>query len=128
MNKGFTLIELLAVIVILAVLTYLTSISVANVIRTSKGKLNDVQTKIIRDAAEAWLTDNLDLVPDTTTSCLIVTLGDLIDYGIISDVKDLNKLENLSHDIVIKVTVTNTTKYTFLVNATEYDDCIVAYE
>ena len=87
-----------------------------------------MQTKIIRDAAAMWLEDNLDLVPNTSSSCLVVTLGDLIDYGVISNVKDLNTIEDVSRDVVIKVTVTNTTKYTFQVNATEYEDCIVAYE
>ena len=135
MNKGFTLVELLAVVVILALLAYLTSISVASIIKTSKVKLTQVQTQIIEDTTGMWLTDNLDLLPDAG-NCLYITLGELKAYGAVGDIKDFNKLEKLSDDIIIKITAVNENKYDIdeLVD-TESDEyfectntCIKAYE
>ena len=110
MNKGFTLVELLAVVVILALLGYLTSIAVASIIKTSKVKLNEAQTQIIEDATGMWLTDNIDLLPDAG-ECLYITLGELKAYGAVGDVKDFNKLESLSDDIIIRITAENENKF-----------------
>lgn len=110
MNKGFTLVELLAVVVILALLAYLTSIAVASIIKSSKEKLNETQVKIIEDATGMWLTDNLDLIPDAG-GCIYITLGELKEYGALGDVKDLNTLESLDDNIIIKVTAVTDKKY-----------------
>ena len=126
MNKGFTLVELLAVVVILALLAYLTSIAVASIIKTSKVKLNDTQIQIIEDATGMWLTDNLDLIPDSG-NCIYITLGELKEYGALGDVKNLNTVESLDDDMIIKVTAITDKKYKIeeIVDSEsdEYIDC-----
>lgn len=127
MKNGFTLVELLAVIVIIALLGFITSISVASVIRTSKNKLQQSQQTIIKDAVGMWLTENLDYVP-TGNNCIYVTLGELKEYGTINQIKDLEKIEDLSDETIIRVDAIDGKKYDIEIDTDDYEGCTKIYE
>jgi len=107
-NKGFTLVELLAAIVILALLGFIASTSVTQVVKNSKSDLYNTQLESIKIAAEAWGKENIDKIPDVG-SCRYLTLKVLKDYGILKD-KVINPKTNteFSDELKIKITSSET--------------------
>ncbi len=77
-NRGFTLVELLAVIVILTMLVFITTISVGNIISNSKQSLLSEQEKTIEEAAKIYY-----LKEGGTATPVCVNLSDLIEKGYI---------------------------------------------
>lgn len=128
MKNGFTLIELLAVIVLILVLTLITTISVSNILTSSKEKLNDSQKQIIEDATGMWIVDNLDKIPDNDSaySCVYITFGELRDYGAIDDIT-LKNIEDDINNMIIRIDLTNDTKYSITVDAENTNNCNKVY-
>ena len=102
-KSGFTLVELLAVITILSLVALVTSISVANMLKTSKEDLSVAQIKSIELAAKSWGADNIDLLP-TGNNCSYLTLKDLKDDGLLdSNIVDPKNKTQISNNMIIKV-------------------------
>lgn len=104
MNKrGFTLIELLAVIIIIALLALLTSVSVTKMVRDAKNDLSNIQIASIKAAAESWGADNLDLLPESG-KCGYLTLEDLKLYGLLdSTIIDPKTSSEMADSLKIKI-------------------------
>lgn len=127
MNKGFTLIELLAVIIVILTLTLLTTISVSNIIKNSKEKLNNAQKKIIEDATGMWMTDNLDKLPDDDSeyTCIYIEFDDLVEYGAIDEVT-LKDIDQDMDTMNIRIDYNNNA-YQITLDADSVSNCQYAY-
>ena len=113
-KKGFTLVELLAVVIILALLALLTSTAVTKLVNDAKNDLSNTQIKLIKEATEIWMADNLTQLPDNN-QCGYLTLGDLKKYGLLdSKILDPKNNKNIDDDLIIKISAT-TSEYGILV-------------
>ncbi len=103
-KNGFTLVELLAVIIILSLLALLASTAIVKLLGESKNDLYETQILAIEEAAKIWAADNLNKLPDIE-ECKYLTLEDLKEAGTLdSNVIDARTLEELSDDMIIKIT------------------------
>ena len=101
-KKGFTLVELLAVIIILSLLAVLASTSVTKVIKNSKSDLYDAQLNLIKSAAEAWGSDNINKLPNAG-ECKYITLSTLKGYGLIdNEIKNPKTNKKFNENLYIK--------------------------
>lgn len=100
-KNGFTLIEILGVITLLALLSIIVIISVSKSLKDSIKTLSSVQIESIKSAAGLWRTDNIELVPDT--GYYVLSIGDLIDQGYISEVTDIDSGYEYDRDILVTV-------------------------
>jgi len=92
-NKGFTLLELLATIVLLAIIMSVTTVSIVNVIKTSKEKEYEILIKDIKIAAQMYFEEceNKNIIESKITCPTIngtgnsknieTSLIDLVNYG-----------------------------------------------
>ena len=115
-DNGFTLIELLAVIVILAIIFSIVTISVGKTINDSEKKLSTTQKNIIEHAAEMYYIED-----GRNNKIACVSLNTLIDKGYLkaNQVKDPQTKEIM--DGSVKITIDGK-KYSY-----EYkdDSCII---
>ena len=88
-KKGFTLVELLSVIVIISILASVTTIIYANVIQKGKQGLYDNHENTLRGAAEAYLIENFDLIPNVGGS-INISYQTLLNKHHIEPLKDPN--------------------------------------
>lgn len=103
-RKGFTLVELLAVIVIIALLGLVVSTSVVKIINNSRQDMYENQILSIKNAAEVWGGENINLLPNEG-ECIYMTLGYLKNYGLIDDnVLDSRTNDKINDDLKIKIT------------------------
>ncbi|MBE6139251.1 MAG: prepilin-type N-terminal cleavage/methylation domain-containing protein [Firmicutes bacterium] len=117
-TKGFTLVELLAVVIILALLALLTSTAVTKLVSDAKNDLSNTQIKLIKEATEIWMADNLKQLPDNN-QCGYLTLGDLKKYGLLdSKILDPKNNKNIDDDLIIKISAT-TSEYGKLIRNIE---------
>ena len=130
-KKGFTLVELLAAIIILALLGFIASSSVTQVVKNSKSDLYNAQLESIKLAAEAWGKENIDKIPNEE-NCKYLTLEVLKEYGLLKD-KVINPKTNteFSNDLKIKITSKQTEfgglKIEYEVGAKNTNDCEFVY-
>lgn len=102
-EKGLTLTELLAVIIILSVLVLIASTSVTSVIKSSKNDLYSTQIQLIKSAAEAWGSDNINRLPSKGT-CVYLRLRELKRYGLLDESITNPKTDNeFSDELKIKI-------------------------
>ncbi len=95
-KKGFTLVELLAVIVVLGLVTTLAAYSIFNVWGKSKQGLLDDKIQNIENAAVTYYSEHRQLLTESCSvdeksynTCKVVTVQDLLDFGILeTDEKD----------------------------------------
>ena len=84
-KKGFTLVELLAVIIILSLVLVIAVPSVNKYIKQSKEKAYNTQISTIIEAAQAYASTNLELLPNRENISVKVTLGQLKSSGLIKE-------------------------------------------
>ncbi len=103
-SRGFTLIELLGVVVILAIIVFLTVPIVSNIIGNAKETVYQKNINSILNAAYDWSIENPLLLPDIDNSTYI-TLGALKNKGYI-DTSVINTLDEkeFPNELVIKIT------------------------
>ena len=103
-KKGFTLVELLAVIVILSLVLVIAVPSVNKYIKQSKEKAYDAQISTIIEAAQAYASTNLELLPNRENISVKVTLGQLKSSGLIKEeVKNPNDDKYFDDALTIKI-------------------------
>ena len=112
-KKGFTLIELLASLVIVSLILTITITAIAKVVKSSKNDLSDVQLELIRKGAEDYIASNMSNVPVITSGEKIyyITLSELVDSGIIDNVKNSKGEKYTNNNLIIKVVITHSEKY-----------------
>lgn len=112
-KKGFTLIELLASLVIVSLILTITITAIAKVVKSSKNDLSDVQLELIKKGAEDYITSNMSNVPVITSGEKIyyITLSELVDSGIIDNVKNSKGEYYSDDDLIIKVVIAYSEKY-----------------
>ena len=92
-NKGFTLVELLGVIVVLAIVGGIVTLSITNYIGNSKEKVYRNYVATLKTTVEDYLIDdfakNGNLLPNVGGSRTF-TLNDLINAKVIEELKDPN--------------------------------------
>ena len=103
-KKGFTLVELLAVIIILSLVLVIAVPSVNKYIKQSKEKAYDAQISTIIEAAQAYASTNLELLPNRENISVKVTLGQLKSSGLIKEeVKNPNDDKYFDDALTIKI-------------------------
>lgn len=70
-KKGFTLIEMLAVIIIIGIISTIAIVSITSVVQKAHQNTYLTMEKNIKEAAEGYLIDNIDLVPSGNVSLRI---------------------------------------------------------
>lgn len=91
-NKGFTLVELLSVILLLAIIATISTVSIFKYLDDSKKELTDVEKQSIISAAKNWSADNISSLPSIGSNDVYnLELVDLVDEGY------LNELSNYSN-------------------------------
>lgn len=124
MNKGFTIVELLAVIIILAIIGTIGTVTVNNYINVSKAKSLDMQYESIKKAAQSYASKHVfdDITPSSTCSLVsdkcckkmpaseeecYITLADLINDKLIDELKDPKNGGKISNSTLIKIKFAN---------------------
>lgn len=124
-NKAFTLVELLAAIMVLGVIALLTTTAITSTVKNSKQDLYDAQLILIKNAAEAWGSENIQYIPYATYDEQLVEkyllLSDLIEAGNLDeDIENPLTGENFNdNDVVVKITATYS--ITYQKNLLEYE-------
>lgn len=105
-NKGFTLAELLGVIVIISILAIIVLPPIVNQFRKTEDKINNTTMKLIESATLLHMDNNKNTYPllDGTNYC--ITIGQLIDAGILGDPVQYANGGNVSHSKFVKVAIT----------------------
>ena len=107
MKKGFTLVELLAVIIILAIIAMITTISVGTIIKDSKTNLSQMQKSKIEEATRAFY-----IKEGMNNGATCVNVSDLIQKGYIE--KDVVKDPATSKEMTGSVKISyNSNKYSY---------------
>ena len=112
-KKGFTLIELLASLIIVSLILTITITAIAKVVKSSKNDLSNVQIELIKKGAEDYIASNMSNVPVITSGEKIyyITLSELVDSGIIDNVKNSKGEKYTNNNLIIKVVITHSEKY-----------------
>lgn len=148
MKKGFTLTELLGVIVIIAIVGGIASLTISNFLRNSKEEVYLNYVASLKTTTENHLITNYEkgdgsLIPSVGGSTT-VTLKDLINAKKMEQLKDPNDEDNCDIEatrVIVqrKVDVSNNFDLTYNVylecprakvecsNYTKVDDCIITY-
>lgn len=111
-NKGFTLMELLATIIIISLITALAVPAVINQIANNKSKIDDATKKIIYNAAELYMTNNISEYPKLSGNKYCISLDRLVDAGILeTPIKDYKTGNTISLTKKISVSVNSNNEY-----------------
>lgn len=107
MKKGFTLLEMLAVVIIIAMLSLTVFSVVQNQLQSQKGKLSETTEKLIKNAADIYVTERPNAYPITSGSFYCdITIKKLIDNGLLKNpIKDFKTGEEIDTNKIVKVTV-----------------------
>ena len=113
MKKGFTLVELLAVIAVLALIAAIAYPVVTNILQDMKENADESQKRIVIDAAKYWVSENDNLLSDTTGDIYTLNVSTLKEgeYITNANLRDLKK-SNILNEACVKIT-TGDNKYIY---------------
>ena len=77
-----------------------------------------------------WITDHtrdLATIYENTT-CVYITIDNLVNEGYIDSTKDMTTLEDVSGNTKIKITLENNAKYVIDINSSDISGCEKFYE
>ena len=121
---GFTLVELLAAIVILALLSLITITTASTQYKKQKSKLLIKQQKMIKLAAEMYVTDNKLEIKKQDNDCFALTINFLIDEGYLDeDIKDVNTKELLKDSNLYINVSKESKKFNYTISDNTSDMC-----
>ena len=111
-NKAFTLMELLATIIIISLITALAVPAVINQIANNKSKIDDATKKIIYNAAELYMTNNISEYPKLSGNKYCISLDRLVDAGILeTPINDYKTGDTISLTKKVSVSVNSNNEY-----------------
>lgn len=106
MKKGFTLPELIGVIIILSLICLIAFPPILSAIRGSKNELSEASKKIIYDATDLYITDNVDKYPKNNGNIYCVSLESLVKGEYLPQkVYDSSTATEVSLDSLVEVKV-----------------------
>ena len=125
MKKGFTLVELIGVVIILALIALLAFPPILNSIRKTKSELSDASKEILYNAANLYVSENLNDFPKRNGNTFCVTLNTLSSKEYLpTKVYDSITGEEISQDSLIEIKVENDS-YTYNMNNECVEDIYV---
>lgn len=83
-NKGFTLIELTAVVIILALISFIGFSYITNQVNSKKQQLSDAFNKVVYDASDIYVSYNENNYPMIDGNVYCIKFNELIDYEILT--------------------------------------------
>lgn len=117
-NKGFTLIELLAVLVILIAIMSIAIPSISSSLDRTKEKQSNAKRKIIKSAAELYVTDHKNKIP-TSGNCYIAVQTLVDEHYLSSD--ELKDSDGKKMGGAVQYNIDNY-NYEYNPSASGYDD------
>ena len=125
MKKGFTLVELIGVVIILALIALLAFPPILNSIRKTKTELSYASKEILYNAANLYVSENLNDFPKRNGNTFCVTLNTLSSKEYLpTKVYDSVTGEEISQDSLIEIKVENDS-YTYNMNNECVEDIYV---
>lgn len=110
-NKGFTLVELLSVILLLAIVAAICTVSVFKYLESSKKDLTDIEKQSIISAAKNWSADNVSSLPSIgSTDVYNIEVVDLVNGGYLSEIANYSNYyvkvyysnNNYEYELILK--------------------------
>ena len=101
-KKGLTLVELLAVIVVIAILGSVAAFTVNHITKSGKEKVYENYEKSLKGAAELYLLENTDKIPNVGYSSNPITYNTLTTGLFMDKIKDPNGGNCDSSYVVVK--------------------------
>lgn len=110
-NKGFSLVELLAVIILLGILAVVLIPNMYSHLQDSKDDLYDTQVNVIKEAAESYVADNIDIINCSSIGeNTEISLSDLQSGGYLKeDFKNPKTNKNFDSNQIVTVICTEKT-------------------
>ena len=136
-KKGFSLVEVLAVLVIFSIILLITIPSINNVTRKSKKRLYETQIKILKESANIFITDYINIIPVENNESITIELKLLKDMDIINqDLKNPMTDKYFADEMLITLTNNNDIFTTTITekdsinysNTVKYKDHIVLFK
>lgn len=100
-KRGFTLVELLAVIVILAIILAIAVPAISNLIENSRVVAYQNSEKMLASAARNYLAGRNELIPSKVNNIYVISSGELITNGFLSNLKDVTDSSSTCDGYVI---------------------------
>ena len=104
-KKAFTLVELIAVLILLGVLGLIATVTINNELKENKERLYNIQIDNIKRSAQTWASDNVFSLPSENGEFVIITLGQLIQQGLSSEVINPKTNKPFDNSLQIKITL-----------------------
>lgn len=112
MKKGFTLIEMIAVVGIIALMSFMILPAILNQVGNKKEDISEATEKIIFDAAELYLTDNISTYPKTVGSKYCIKLEQLMNAKYLKKpFTDIKTGKEINTNRIIKIIVNSYNEY-----------------
>ena len=97
-NKGFTLVELLAVIMILGIIMTIAIVSVSQYITSSRNQTYTEHEDTLKRAAQNYLLDHTDLIPQASGGETTITGQELYDGDYVRELEDPRSKTNCADE------------------------------
>lgn len=106
-KKGFTLIELLAVIIILSIILSITVPRILDLVNDRKYDIYSYNEQKIIKAADDYLNIYLDKIPEGLGDTTEITLQELVDEKVLSEIKDPKDSSKMASGYVLVTNIGN---------------------
>ena len=112
MNKGFTLMEMLATIIIVIMIGGIAVPSIINQIANKKEELDNSTKKLIYEATELYMSNNISNYPKLSGNKYCVSIDKLVEAKYLeTPIKDFKTGKEISLTNVVSVTVNEMGEY-----------------
>lgn len=107
-KKGFSLVEVLAVFVIFSILLLIMIPNINSVTRKTRNQLHETQIKILKEAANIFITDYINMIPIENNESITIELKLLKDMDIVDqDFKNPITDKYFADDMLLTITNNN---------------------
>ena len=111
-NKGFTLIEALAAVLIVTIISSLVVPTVINQIANKKQDIDNSTKKLIFDATELYMSNNISNYPKLSGNKYCISLDKIVNAGMLeAPIKDFKTNKEIPLTRNVSVTVNSNGEY-----------------